>query len=57
MIGEPLYIDIPAINQGALKLVKKYDAKYIFECARMYYGKAPNIETDKIYGVTTFELG
>ncbi len=57
VIGELLYIDIPAINQGALNLVKKYDAKYIFECARMYYGKAPNIEVDKIYGVTTFELG
>ena len=57
VIGEPLYIDIPEINQGALNLVKKYDAKYIFECARMYYGNAPNIEIDKVFGVTTFELG
>lgn len=57
VIGEPLYIDIPAINQGSLNLIREYDAKYIFECARMYYGKSPNIEIDKVYGVTTFELG
>jgi hypothetical protein len=23
----------------------------------MYYGKAPNIEIDKVFGITTFELG
>ncbi len=57
VIGEPLYIDVPAINQNALSLVKAHDATYIFECARMYYGKSPNVEIDKVYGVTTFELG
>ncbi|MCP4551517.1 MAG: GNAT family N-acetyltransferase [Bacteroidetes bacterium] len=57
VIGEPLYIDIPTINQGSLNLIKEYGAKYIFECARMYYGKSPNIKIDKVYGVTTFELG
>lgn len=57
VIGEPLYIDIPAINKGAVALIKEYEAKYIFECARMYYGKPPKIEVDKVYGVTTFELG
>lgn len=57
VVNEPLYLDIPVINKGALKLVEEFDANYIFECARMYYGKAPNVETDKIYGVTTFELG
>ncbi|MEQ9263590.1 MAG: GNAT family N-acetyltransferase [Balneolaceae bacterium] len=55
--GEYLYLDIPVINEGAVRLVKKYKAKYIFECARMYYGKDPKINIDKIYGITTFELG
>ena len=55
--GEFLYLDIPAINQGAINIIKEFDAKYIFECARMYYGKIPNLDTDKIFGVTTFELG
>lgn len=57
VIGEPLFLDIPSVNKGSLNLIKKHNAKYIFECARMYYGKAPNNEIDKVFGVTTFELG
>jgi len=56
-IGKLVYIDIPVINKGAVNLVKKYNAKYIFECARMYYGQNPKTATDKVYGITTFELG
>ncbi|WP_238858017.1 GNAT family N-acetyltransferase [Poritiphilus flavus] len=55
--GQPVYLDIPVVNGGAVDLVKKYKAKYVFECARMYYGKPPEIALDKIYGITTFELG
>jgi hypothetical protein len=29
----------------------------IFGCARMYYGPAPKLPWQNIYGVTTFELG
>lgn len=57
VIGEPLYLDIPMVNQDAVNLVKKYDAQYVFECARMYYGKVPDIELNKVFGITTFELG
>lgn len=55
--GEPLYLDIPVINKAAVDLIKKYNAKYIFECARMYYGKPPSVDIAKIFGITTFELG
>lgn len=57
VVGELLYIDIPEINQGSVNLTKKYNATYVFECARMYFGKSPNIEIDKVFGITTFELG
>jgi len=57
VVAEPLYLDIPAVNQGALNIINHFDAKYIFECARMYYGKAPNIDANKVFGVTSFELG
>lgn len=57
VIGEPLYIDIPMINQEAVALIKKYNTTYVFECARMYYGKPPVIEINKVFGITTFELG
>ncbi|WP_353777685.1 GNAT family N-acetyltransferase [Winogradskyella sp. 3972H.M.0a.05] len=56
-VGESVYLDIPVINKGAVGLVKKYKAKYIFECARMYYGASPKINMNKVYGITTFELG
>jgi len=56
-VGQNIYLDIPMVNQGAVDLIKKYDAKYIFECARMYYGNAPKLDMNKVYGITTFELG
>ena len=54
---EMVYLDIPVINKNAVELVKKYNAEYIFECARMYYGKPPEIDISKVFGITTFELG
>ena len=57
VVGEPLYIDIPVINPAALVLTIKYNTTYVFECARMYLGKAPEIDIDKVFGITTFELG
>lgn len=56
-VGKPIYIDIPVKNNEAVKLIQNYGTTYVFECARMYYGKAPNIEIDKVFGITTFELG
>ncbi len=55
--GEPLYLDIPVINKGAVDLITKYNATYIFECARMCYGKQPEVDINKVFGITTFELG
>lgn len=57
VIGEPLYFDIPVINQQAMNIIKKHGAKYVFECARMYYGNPPKVAMDKVFGITTFELG
>lgn len=55
--GETLYLDIPVTNADAVRLVKQYNAVYVFECARMYYGTPPDIAPEKIFGITTFELG
>jgi N-acetylglutamate synthase-like GNAT family acetyltransferase len=53
----PVYIDIPTVNLSAMNLVSQYNGKYIFECARMYYGASPTYPIENIYGITTFELG
>ena len=57
VIGEPLYMDIPVVNSAAMALTQKYQTRYVFECARMYYGKAPEMKIENVFGVTTFELG
>lgn len=57
VIGSKLYLDIPLVNQGAVELVRDFDATYVFECARMYHGEVPEMEVEKVFGITTFELG
>jgi len=54
---EDVFLDIPVINKAAQALAKKYKASYVFECARMYYGSPPKLPLDKIFGISTFELG
>ncbi len=56
-IDEPVYLDIPACNEAAVTLVQKYQATYVFECARMYLGIPPKTAIEKIFGITSFELG
>jgi ribosomal protein S18 acetylase RimI-like enzyme len=56
-IDTTFYLDTPELNEAAVKLAKDNDMKYVFETARMYTKDQPKIELEKIFGVTTFELG
>jgi hypothetical protein len=55
--GEPVFMDIPQPNQAALALVTGRGMTPMFETARMYRGGVPEIALDKVFGVTTLELG
>ena len=55
--GEQIFLDIPVVNKDAVELVKKFKAKYVFECARMYAGSPPKTSLIKVFGITSFELG
>lgn len=55
--GKPVYLDIPEINRDAIALTEKYGMSLVFETARMYTGPAPSLPLDKVFGVTSFELG
>ena len=55
--GEALIIDIPDTNAAAVDLVRRYDMELIFATARMYQKGLPKLAYDKIFGITTFELG
>jgi hypothetical protein len=54
---DKVYLDIPLCNPLAVTLTTKYQTQAMFECGRMYHGVAPTIPTNKVFGITTFELG
>jgi len=55
--GEPIWLDIPECNADAVALAQRHEMKEVFGCARMYYGDAPTLPWNRIFGITTFELG
>jgi GNAT superfamily N-acetyltransferase len=55
--GHPIFLDTPEINPAALALAERHGLKECFGCARMVMGPAPKIPWQRIFGVTTFELG
>ena len=55
--GGPLYLDVPENNPAALELVHQHRMIEVFGCARMYLGPPPVIAQERIFGITTFELG
>ena len=56
-VNSLIVIDIPEVNKDAVELMNKYKMKPVFETARMYTKKPPAINLNKVFGVTTFELG
>lgn len=55
--SEPVYLDVPEVNQAAVSLAEKYAMKVSFETARMYTGAAPELPLNRLFGVTSFEIG
>ncbi len=55
--GQPLFLDVPEVNQPALDLAERHGMKEVFGCARMHCGPAPDLPWQNIFGITTFELG
>lgn len=55
--SEPFYLDIPEVNRAAVGLVEYYNMKVVFETARMYSREKPDMPLNRIFGVTSFELG
>lgn len=55
--GAPVYLDIPEINPLALELVRRHGMKAVLETARMYAGAFPELPMQRVFGITTFELG
>lgn len=54
---QDLFLDVPETNEAAVTIAQAMGLTPVFETARMYTGPAPDIAVDRIFGVTTFELG
>ncbi|MCP4271467.1 MAG: GNAT family N-acetyltransferase, partial [Gammaproteobacteria bacterium] len=52
-----IYFDVPETNDAAISIAEKYKMKPVFETARMYTINTPKIPIQKLFGVTSFELG
>jgi ribosomal protein S18 acetylase RimI-like enzyme len=55
--GAPIFVDIPEVNRAAVDLANRHGMGIVFETARMYKGKCPGLPLNRLFGVTTFELG
>jgi hypothetical protein len=55
--GDPVFLDVPETHADAIALAADRDMVEVFGTADMYVGRAPQLRHDRIYGVTTFELG
>ncbi|MGY3035328.1 RimJ/RimL family protein N-acetyltransferase [Bradyrhizobium sp. USDA 4354] len=55
--GGEVFLDVPAVNPAAIALAEELGLKPVFETARMYTGPIPPLRIDRIFGVTSFELG
>ena len=53
----PFFLDIPSVNSAAVDLVQQHNMTIAFETARMYSGKSPELPINRLFGITTFELG
>jgi hypothetical protein len=53
----PVYLDVPVPNAVGSALARDLGLEPVFETARMYRGPDPCLRLDRVFGVTTFELG
>lgn len=52
-----VFLDTPEPNQKAVDLAKSHNMVAEFETARMYKGQKPDLDLDKTFGISSFELG
>jgi hypothetical protein len=55
--GGEVFLDVPQPNREASALATAHGLSPVFETARMYSGPIRPVALERVYGVTTFELG
>jgi len=55
--GGEVFVDVPAVNREAVALARDLGLEPVFETARMYTGPIAPVRIERVFGVTSFELG
>jgi hypothetical protein len=55
--GGEIFLDVPSLNRDAVALAQDLRLAPVFETARMYTGAIPPLRLERVFGITTFELG
>ena len=55
--GEELFLDLPGPNTAGIAIASDLGLDVRFETARMFRGLAPDLPLERVFGITTFELG
>ena len=55
--GGEIFLDVPSVNRDAVELAQGHGLAPVFETARMYTGPIRPLRLERVFGVTTFELG
>lgn len=55
--GQPVVLDVAEPNEAAVGMAQRYGLVESFAAARMYTGPRPDIRLDRVFGVSSFELG
>jgi len=53
----PIFLDTPDVNQAAVDMAERNGMTISFETARMFRGEVPDLPVDRLFGVTSFEVG
>ena len=55
--GGEVFLDVPSVNPHAVALAQGHGLAPVFETARMYTGPIRPVRLERVFGITTFELG
>lgn len=55
--GEPVFLDVPECNAAAVALATWHGMESVFDTARMDTGPVPDLRMERVFGVTSLEMG
>lgn len=55
--NDDIFLDVPQVNNEAVKLAEQFAMTQCFETARMYTRTEPDIQLQRTFGITSFEVG